>query len=338
MNDSSAHPRKPAAAQSFLRSNAVQTLLAFGALIVLVVGFSIASPNFLQFDNIVGILLATTVNGVLGLGVTFVIITGGIDLSIGTVMTLSAVMTGVFITNWQLPLPIGILAGLLTGAAAGFVNGIVIAKLKVPSFIATLGMLNVAKGLALVISGLRPIYFNDTPAFNELAMGSAFGAIIPGFDVPNLILILFGAAIIASLVLKRTILGRYTFAIGSNEEATRLSGVAVDRWKIVTYAVCGLFSGLAGVLIAARLNSAQPSLGLGYELDAIAAAVIGGTSLSGGEGTILGTVIGAFIISILTNGLRILSVPQEWQTVVTGSIVVLAVYLDVVRRRRREQA
>jgi ribose transport system permease protein len=338
MNDSSAHPRKPAAAQSLLRSNAVQTLLAFGALIVLVVGFSIASPNFLQFDNIVGILLATTVNGVLGLGVTFVIITGGIDLSIGTVMTLSAVMTGVFITNWQLPLPIGILAGLLTGAAAGFVNGIVIAKLKVPSFIATLGMLNVAKGLALVISGLRPIYFNDTPAFNELAMGSAFGAIIPGFDVPNLVLILFGAALIASLVLKRTILGRYTFAIGSNEEATRLSGVAVDRWKIVTYAVCGLFSGLAGVLIAARLNSAQPSLGLGYELDAIAAAVIGGTSLSGGEGTILGTVIGAFIISILTNGLRILSVPQEWQTVVTGSIVVLAVYLDVVRRRRREQA
>jgi ribose transport system permease protein len=338
MNDSSAHPRKPAAAQSLLRSNAVQTLLAFGALIVLVVGFSIASPNFLQFDNMVGILLATTVNGVLGLGVTFVIINGGIDLSIGTVMTLSAVMTGVFITNWQLPLPIGILAGLLTGAAAGFVNGIVIAKLKVPSFIATLGMLNVAKGLALVISGLRPIYFNDTPAFNELAMGSAFGAIIPGFDVPNLVLILFGAALIASLVLKRTILGRYTFAIGSNEEATRLSGVAVDRWKIVTYAVCGLFSGLAGVLIAARLNSAQPSLGLGYELDAIAAAVIGGTSLSGGEGTILGTVIGAFIISILTNGLRILSVPQEWQTVVTGSIVVLAVYLDVVRRRRREQA
>jgi ribose transport system permease protein len=148
-------------------------------LIVLVVGFSIASPNFLQFDNIVGILLATTVNGVLGLGVTFVIISGGIDLSIGTVMTLSAVMTGVFITNWQLPLPIGILAGVLTGAAAGFVNGVVIAKLKVPSFIATLGMLNVAKGLALVISGLRPIYFNDTPAFNDLAMGSAFGAIIP---------------------------------------------------------------------------------------------------------------------------------------------------------------
>jgi len=210
--------------------------------------------------------------------------------------------------------------------------------MKVPPFIATLGMLNVAKGLALVISGLRPIYFSDTPAFNEMAMGSVLASIIPGFEVPNLVLFLFGAAIIGSLVLKKTILGRYTFALGSNEEATRLSGVNVDGWKITVYAVCGLFSGLAGVLIAARLNSAQPSLGLGYELDAIAAAVIGGTSLSGGTGTILGTVIGAFIISILTNGLRILSVPQEWQTVVTGAIVVLAVYLDIVRRRRREQA
>jgi ribose transport system permease protein len=321
-----------------MRSGAMQTVLAFGALIALLVVFSIASPNFLQFDNIVGILLATAVNGVLGLGVTFVIITGGIDLSIGTVMTLSAVMTGIFITSWQLPLSVGILGGMLTGAVAGFVNGTIIAKMKVPSFIATLGMLNIAKGLALVISGLRPIYFSDTPEFNELAMGSVLGAIIPGFDVPNLVLILFGSAIIASLVLKQTILGRYTFALGSNEEATRLSGVDVDRWKISVYAFCGLFSGLAGVLIAARLNSAQPSLGLGYELDAIAAAVIGGTSLSGGEGTILGTVIGAFIISILTNGLRILSVPQEWQTVVTGSIVVLAVYLDIVRRGRREHA
>jgi len=141
---------------------------------------------------------------------------------------------------------------------------------------------------------------------------------------------------VASLVLSRTILGRYTFALGSNEEAARLSGVNVAAWKTAVYVVCGLFAGLAGVVIAARLNSAQPSLGQGYELDAIAAAVIGGTSLSGGEGTILGTVIGAFIISTLTNGLRILSVPQEWQTVVTGGIVILAVYLDIVRRRREQ--
>src|ERR1700730_2317868 len=316
-------PRPAAAKRTFLHLGAMQRLLAFGALIVLFVGCSLASPNFLQFDNVVGILLATTVNGVLALGVTFVIITGGIDLSIGTVMTLSAVMTGVFITNWHLPVPLGILAGLVTGTLAGIVNGTLIAKLKIPPFIATLGMLNVARGLTLVFSGLRPIYFNDTPVFNQVAMGSVLGSIVPGFEVPNLVLVLFGAAIVAGLVLSKTVFGRYTFALGSNEEATRL------------YAVGGLFPGLPGCLIGARLNSAQPSLGLGYELDAIAAAVIGGTSLSGGEGTILGTVIGAFIISTLTNGLRILSVPQEWQTVVTGAIVIVAVYLDVIRRRRQ---
>jgi ribose transport system permease protein len=313
---------------ALVRSDALQRLLAFGALIVLFVVFSLASPNFLQFDNIVGILLATSVNGILALGVTFVIVTGGIDLSIGTVMTLSAVMTGVFITYWQLPVPVGVLAGLLTGGLAGVVNGLVVATLKIPPFIATLGMLNIAKGLALVISGLKPIYFNDTPIFNALAMGSL------ALSLPNAVLLLFGAAIVASLILSKTLLGRYTFALGSNEEATRLSGVNVVAWKIAIYGLTGLFSGLAGVLIAARLNSAQPALGQGYELDAIAAAVIGGTSLSGGEGSILGTVIGAFIISTLTNGLRILSVPQEWQTVVTGGIVILAVYLDIVRRRR----
>jgi ribose transport system permease protein len=337
MTEQTAQPEAPVAAarRRLARSGAMQTVLAFGALIFLFVGFSIASSNFFQFDNIVGILLATAVNGVLALGSTFVIVSGGIDLSIGTVMTLSAVMTGVFVTNLHLPVPIGVVGGLVVGALAGMVNGVIIAKMKVPPFIATLGMLNVAKGLALVSSGLKPIYFNDTPSFNQMAMGSVLGAIFPRFDVPNLVLVLFGAAIVASLVLSRTILGRYTFALGSNEEATRLSGVKVDNWKIAIYGLCGFFAGLAGVLIAARLNSAQPSLGQGYELDAIAAAVIGGTSLSGGEGTILGTVIGAFIISTLTNGLRILSVPQEWQTVVTGGIVILAVYLDIIRRRQR---
>ncbi|NLG98298.1 MAG: ABC transporter permease [Chloroflexi bacterium] len=317
-----------------LRSNATQKLLAFAALIFLFVVFSLASPNFLRFSNIIGILLATAVNGVLALGVTYVIITGGIDLSVGTVMTFSAVMTGVFITNMGLPIPIGVLGGIGAGALAGLGNGLIIAKMKVPPFIATLGIMMVAKGLALVISGLKPIYFPDNPdrfSFNDIAMGS----IIPGLGVPNAVLILFGAAIIASLILSKTVLGRYTYALGSNEEATRLSGVNVDAWKIAVYTLCGMFSGLAGVLIASRLNSAQPSLGAGYELDAIAAVVIGGTSLSGGEGTILGTIIGAFIMSVLTNGLRILSVPQEWQTVVTGAIVILAVYTDIIRRRQK---
>lgn len=322
--------------KSLVRSDATQKLLAFGALIVLFVVFSLASPNFLQFNNIVGILLATAVNGLLALGVTFVIITSGIDLSIGTVMTLSAVMTGVFVTFWKMPVGVGVLAGLLTGALCGFTNGVIIAKMRIPPFIATLGMLNVAKGLSLVISGLKPIYFNETPIFNQIAMGSILGSVIPGFEIPNAVLILFGAAIVAGLILGKTVLGRYTFALGSNEEATRLSGVTVDTWKIAIYSLCGMFAGLAGVLMAARLNSAQPSLGQGYELDAIAAAVIGGTSLSGGEGTMLGTIIGAFVISVLTNGLRILSVPQEWQTVVTGGIVILAVYLDIIRRRRQK--
>jgi ribose transport system permease protein len=320
--------------RALVRSDAVQRLLAFGALLVLVVVFSVLSRNFLQFDNIVGILLATSVNGILALGVTFVIITGGIDLSIGSVMTLSAVMTGVFITNMHMPVPVGIVGGIASGGLAGLANGLLIGRFKIPPFIATLGMLNVAKGLALVISGLTPIYFNDTPGFNQAAMGSLIGSVVPGFDIPNVVLILFAAALVASLVLSKTILGRYTFALGSNEEAARLSGVNVVAWKVAVYVVGGLFAGLAGVVIAARLNSAQPSLGQGYELDAIAAAVIGGTSLSGGEGSILGTVIGAFIISTLTNGLRILSVPQEWQTVVTGGIVILAVYLDIVRRRQ----
>ena len=322
---------KPAQRTQLLRSDAMQRILAFGALIVLFVFFSLASPYFLTGDNVDGILLATAVNGILALGVTFVIVTAGIDLSIGTVMTLSAVMTAVFITFWHMPIVLGVIAGLATGALCGFVNGFLIARLKIPPFIATLGMLNIAKGLSLVISGVKPIYFLDAPEFNNIAMGS----IIPGLHVPNAVVIMFGAAIVAAVILNKTVLGRYTFALGSNEEATRLSGVNVNRWKIAVYTLTGIFSGLAGVVIASRVNSAQPALGQGYELDAIAAAVIGGTSLSGGEGTILGTVIGALIISTLSNGLRIMSVPQEWQTVVTGAIIILAVYLDIVRRRRR---
>jgi ribose transport system permease protein len=316
-------------------SAATQKLLAFGGLIGLFIAFSLASPYFLTFDNVMGILLATTVNGVLALGATFVIITAGIDLSVGTVMTLSAVMTGVLITNWGLPIFVGLLGGVATGALAGAINGVTVSKMKVPPFVATLGVMMAAKGLSLVISGSRPIYFTGTPVVRGLTMDSLVGSFVPGLDVPNGVFYLFGAAVVAGLILGKTILGRYAFAIGSNEEATRLSGVNVDLWKAAVYTLCGTFSGLGGVIIGSRLNSAQPALGTGYELDAIAAVVIGGTSLSGGEGTILGTIIGAFIISVLTNGLRILSVPQEWQMVVTGGIVIVAVYADVLRRRQQ---
>lgn len=328
---------QPVKKTSILRSDAAQRVLAFGALILIFIVFRFLSPYFLTGSNISGILIATAVNGVLAIGVTFVIITAGIDLSVGTVMTLTTVIMGKVITDWGLPIPIGLLAGLATGALCGFTNGFLISKAKLPPFIATLGMLNVAKGLSLVISQVKPIYFDANPAFQKIAMGSLLklDRFIPGLEINNAVLILFGAAIVASLILSKTVLGRYTFALGSNEEAARLSGVNVDRWKIAVYSLTGLFAGLAGIIMASRINSAQPALGQGYELDAIAAAVIGGTSLSGGEGTILGTIIGAFIISTISNGLRICSVKPEWQIVVTGVIIVGAVYLDIARRRTR---
>ena len=312
---------------------AQQKLLAFASLIVLVIGFSLASPNFFQVSNIMAILQATSVNGVLAVGVTLIIITGGIDLSIGTLMTFCAVMTGVVLTWGGLPLPFGVLAALGTGAACGIVSGSLVARMRIPPFIATLGMMLVLKGLSLIVTGTKPIYFNDTPGFTTIAQGSLIGQIVPAFPVPNGVLVLFIVAAAAAWTLGRTVLGRYTFALGSNEEAVRLSGVNTDFWKIAIYTLSGAICGIAGLLIASRLNSAQPALGLGYELEAIAAVVIGGTSLSGGRGTILGTLIGALIMSVLTNGLRVLSVAPEWQTVVTGVIIIFAVYADQMRRR-----
>ena len=303
-------------------SKTTQTILAFAALILLIVIFSILSPNFATYSNLVTILLMTAVNGILAVAITFIIITGGIDLSMGTVMTFASVIAGIVITVLRLPIFVGIIAG----AACGFVNGLSITKLKLPPFIATLGMMNVTKGLNLVISGTKPVYFSETPGFGAIATTQILG-------IPFGVLVFFGAALIAAFILSKTVIGRYTFAIGSNEEATKLSGINTDKWKIAVYSMSGAFVGIAGIVMASRLNSAQPALGPGYEMDAIAATVIGGASLSGGEGGILGTVIGAFIITVLTNGLRILSVPQEWQMVVTGLIVIGAVYLDIVRRK-----
>ncbi|MDV7145566.1 ABC transporter permease [Tropicimonas sp. TH_r6] len=316
-----------------IKSGAHQKLLAFASLIMLLIGFSLGSPNFMQMSNMIAILQATSVIGVLAIGVTLIIITGGIDLSIGTMMTFCAVISGVFLTYWGLPLPIGVLAGIGAGAFCGFCSGTFVAKMKIPPFIATLGMMLILKGLSLVISGTRPIYFNDTPGFSEISRGSLIENIIPGLPIPNGVLILFLVAIGTAYVLSKTVLGRYTYALGSNEEAVRLSGVNADRWKIAIYTFAGSICGVAGVLIASRLNSAQPALGLGYELEAIAAVVIGGTSLAGGRGTILGTLIGALIMSVLTNGLRVMSVAQEWQTVATGAIIILAVYADMSRKK-----
>jgi ribose transport system permease protein len=314
---------------------AVQRLLAFGALVLLIILFSFWSPFFFNFDNLNNILIATSVVGVLALGETFVIVTGGIDLSIGTVMTMASVMCATAVARWGLPVPVGILIGIATGGLMGFLNGVLIAQLKLPPFIATLGTLNVARGLSLVIAGLSPVYF-PTDELHGMIMGSTVGAILPAFPVPNIAIIMLGAAALAGFILSKTSLGRYTYALGSNEEAARLSGISVVKWKIAVYSLCGLFAGLGGVLLAARVSSAQPTLGYGYELDAISAVVIGGTSLVGGVGTILGTVIGAFIVKTLADGLQLVNVPQEWQIVATGLVVILAVYLDIVRRRGRQ--
>lgn len=315
----------------FLREK-LQQFLAFASLIALFIFFSLANANFMSWSNVSGILLSTAVIGILALGTTFVIISGGIDLSLGTGMTLAAVTTGTFLTVMGLPLVIGVLGGILTGALMGFINGVNVAVLKIPPFIATLAMMLIAQGLALVISDATPIYFSGVEGFDAIARGE----LIPGLRLPNAVLILFGLAALGSVILRRSIVGRYTFAMGSNEEATSISGINVRRWKIIVYTLSGAFTGIAGVVIASRLNSAQPSLGLGYELEAIAAVVIGGTSLAGGKGSIVGTLIGALIMSVLTNGLRIMSIPQEWQTVVVGVVILIAVYTDNLRRNKEQ--
>lgn len=308
----------------------LQQILSFASLIVIVIVFSFLSPHFMTLNNMVSILTAATVTGVLALGTTFVIITGGIDLSIGTGMILCGVMAGVFITNLGWPVWLGVVATILVGGLIGLINGTSVSLLGIPPFIATLGMMLIASGLSLVISGTKPIYFNDAPSFANIMNLS----IVPGARVPLGIIVFIVMVVLAAFVLSKTPIGRYAFAIGSNEQATDLSGVNVRRWKMAIYAMSGLFIGLAGVLSASRLSSAQPTGGEGLELQAIAAVVIGGTSLAGGKGSIVGTVIGALIMAVLTNGLRIVSVPQEWQSVAVGIVILIAVYIDMTRRRR----
>jgi len=319
-------------AQAFLTRirGSVQQLLAFGSLIVILIVFSFASPYFFTASNLTGILVATTVTGVLALGTTFVIISGGIDLSIGTGMILCGVMAGVFMTDWGWPIWAGVAGAIAFGSFIGFVNGFNVAILGLPPFIATLAMMLSTSGLSLVVSGTKPIYFGSHPGYQNIMNYS----VIPGARFPMGVVIFIALMVIAAVTLAKTIVGRYTYSIGSNEIATALSGVNVVRWKIIIYTLAGVFVGIAGVLSSSRLASAQPVGGQGLELDAIAAVVIGGTSLQGGRGSIVGTVVGSFIVEVLTNGLRITEVPQEWQSVVVGCVIIVAVYLDLVRRRR----
>ena len=223
--------------------------------------FAISNSSFFTYGNVTNILFSTVVIGTLALGTTFVIITGGIDLSIGTGMSLCAVMSGVFIVNWGMPVALGVPAAILFGGLIGLVNGFNVSFLKLPPFIATLAMMLVAQGLALVISNSAPIYFTNAPSYIKISSGN----LIPGINLPNAVLILLLAVIVSIVLLSKTILGRYTYSIGSNEEATALSGINVRRWKLVIYVLAGLFIGLAGVMISARLGSAQPATGMGWK-------------------------------------------------------------------------
>ena len=314
---------------AFIRRE-IGRVTALASLVVIFTFFAVMRPVFASWANVSGgILMSTTVIGLMAIGVTFVIITGGIDLSVGTSMALVGVITGKTVMAMDLNVWSGILLGVIVGTILGAINGILITVLKLPPFIATLATMKGAQGLALITSDLKPILFTtDVKGWDSIAQGN----IIP--NLPNAVLILLVAAIVASIILNKTVLGRYTFAIGSNSEATKLSGVKVDRWLVAIYALCGFFVGLSAVVMTSRLGSAQPDLGLGYELEAIAAVIIGGTSLLGGKGTISGTIIGALIMSVLINGLRILELQQEWQYVVVGAVILLAVYGDNVRRRR----
>ncbi|MCS0605361.1 substrate-binding domain-containing protein [Streptomyces sp. LP11] len=297
---------------------------ALTALIVLVVALSALSGDFLTTDNLLNIGVQAAVTAILAFGVTFVIVSAGIDLSVGSVAALSATVLAWSATSHGVPVFLALVLAVATGVAAGLVNGFLIAYGKLPPFIATLAMLSVARGLSLVISGGVPIPFPDSVSH----LGDTLGDWLP---VPVLVMVLMG--VIAAVVLGRTYIGRSMYAIGGNEEAARLSGLRVKRQKLAIYALSGVFAAVAGVVLASRLSSAQPQAADGYELDAIAAVVIGGASLAGGTGKASGTLIGALILAVLRNGLNLLNVSAFWQQVVIGVVIALAVLLDTVRRK-----
>ncbi|MFD7706556.1 substrate-binding domain-containing protein [Streptomyces sp. NPDC059785] len=309
-------------------ASAVRRLLldngALSALIVLVVAMSALSGDFLTTQNLLNVGVQAAVTAILAFGVTFVIVSAGIDLSVGSVAALSATVLGWTATSHGVPVWIAVILAIATGIACGLVNGVLIAYGKLPPFIATLAMLSVGRGLSLVISQGTPIPFPDSVSH----LGDTLGGRLP---VPVLVMVVMG--LVAALVLGRTYLGRSMYAIGGNEEAARLSGLRVKKQKLAIYALSGLFAAAAGVVLASRLSSAQPQAAQGYELDAIAAVVIGGASLAGGTGKASGTLIGALILAVLRNGLNLLSVSAFWQQVVIGVVIALAVLLDTARRK-----
>ncbi|MBT2526010.1 substrate-binding domain-containing protein [Streptomyces sp. ISL-99] len=297
---------------------------ALSALVVLVVAMSLLSGDFLTTQNLLNVGVQAAVTAILAFGVTFVIVSAGIDLSVGSVAALSATVLAWTATSEGVPVWIAVILAVATGIACGLVNGALVSYGKLPPFIATLAMLSIGRGLSLVISQGSPIPFPESVS----VLGDTLGGWLP---VPVVVMVVMG--LLTALVLGRTYIGRSMYAIGGNEEAARLSGLRVKRQKLVIYALSGLFAAVAGIVLASRLASAQPQAAQGYELDAIAAVVIGGASLAGGVGKASGTLIGALILAVLRNGLNLLSVSAFWQQVVIGVVIALAVLLDTLRRR-----
>lgn len=303
----------------------IRKFAPFISLIVLSIFLSILSPYFLTMDNLFAIGLQMAVVAIIAIGELMVIITGGIDLSVGSILAFCGVVCTLLISKGA-SLFTGICAGIIAGTVLGYINGVLITKGKLPPFIATLGMMGIAKGAALIITDGIPV-FGLPDSFNYLGGGRIFNTI------PFPVLLTLILAVLGHFILNYTLLGRYTYSIGSNIEASRFSGVKVDRTLIKVYAIAGFLSGFAGIILASRLSSGQPTAGTGYELDVIAACVIGGASFSGGEGTVLGAMIGALIMGILRNGCNLLDISAFWQQVAIGSIIIIAVFFDQFRRK-----
>lgn len=293
------------------------------ALLFLVVVVSFLNPNFFTVDNLLNILRQTSVNAIIAVGMTLVILTAGIDLSVGSVLALCGAFAATLVAM-EVPVLIAVPTALLAGATLGAISGIIIAKGKVQAFIATLVTMTLLRGVTMVYTDGRPIStgFTDTAdTFVWFGTGYALGIPVPVW----LMVVVFAGA---WYLLNHTRFGRYVYAVGGNESATRLSGINVDRVKIGVYAICGLLAALAGIIVTSRLSSAQPTAGMGYELDAIAAVVLGGTSLMGGKGRIMGTLIGALIIGFLNNALNLLDVSSYYQMIAKAVVILLAVLVD----------
>ena len=312
----------------------MQKLLAPAALVILYIFFSLFGKNFFSTYTAKTILESTYYIGFIAFGVTFVIITGGIDLSIGTVMNCAALIGGTAYSMWGFPLWVALLLIPLVGLLFGVGNGFMVAKLKLPPFIATLGTMLVSQGFGSIISKVQTQRFPTIGSPDGWFKTLFFR--IGTFPIGAAYLLV--AFLVAWFLLNQTRFGRYNFSIGSNEEAARLSGVNVDKWKILIYSVCGLFAGLAGIFYAGTYTTVLPGSGNGQELNAIAAVVIGGTSMSGGSGTMIGTLIGAFIMSVLKAGLSSMGLQAHWQTFVTGFVVIGAVLLDKARTNAAAKA